>query len=245
MISFKEVATLNPKHGEALFQLALILDITALEREIIERILPALLMLTPNIVILTLWVYPPISTASFARVPLPNLEVIRTNIPHRALRPFVAIRPTIRAFDISACGRARSCALSALSLQHVNDISCLVSCASKIVHADVERLRVALDDTPTLMSKAISSFPVTLHALQVLTVEFATTDMAILRAVAAAMPRIRNLKLLERSKVRRVQGSAHSIVISCLCRPIVTLLVLGVTALDGLLHSRNYRSWSS
>ncbi|RDX45352.1 hypothetical protein OH76DRAFT_1357939, partial [Lentinus brumalis] len=206
LISFKEVATLKPEHGTTVLQLALILDVTALDREIIERLLPDLLTLTPNLMIFTLWVTPPISTASFAHVPLPSLEVVRTNLPHRALRPFIALRPTLRALDISACGRTRRCALCTISIQQVNDITCLVSCAPKIVHEDVERLRIALDDTPTLMSTAISSFPFALHRLHVLTVEYSVGDKAILQVIAAAMPGVRNLKLLERSK----QANLHS-----------------------------------
>ncbi|RPD78436.1 hypothetical protein L226DRAFT_292460 [Lentinus tigrinus ALCF2SS1-7] len=203
LISFKELAALKPEHGTAVIQLALIVDISALEREVLERLLPALLTLTPNIIILTLWVYPPISTVSFARVPLPSLEVIRTNIPHRALRPFVAFHPTLRALDIDACGRARRCGLSTLNIHQVNDISCLVSCVPKLVHKDVERLRVALDDTDVLMSAAISAFPISLHRLHVLTVDFAANDKTILRVIATNMPGIRNLKLLERCKANR------------------------------------------
>ncbi len=225
---------LKPEHGTAVLQLALILDMTSLDREIVERLLPGLLALTPNIMILTLWVTPPISTTSLARVPLPSLEVVRTNLPHRALQPFIALRPTVKALDISTCGRARRCALSTTNIQHVNDITCEVSCAPKIVHDDLERLRIALDDTPTLMSTALSNFPFAMQRLHVLTVEYSAGDKAILRVIAATMPSIRNLKLLERSKVRRVRPliCSHAYVVR---RLISTPLVLGPTAILGAL----------
>ncbi|RPD60319.1 hypothetical protein L226DRAFT_577105 [Lentinus tigrinus ALCF2SS1-7] len=205
IISFTEVATVQPEHGAAIHELAFFLNISSLQREILERTLSICLSLTPNVEILTLWIYPPISVATFASIPLPRLEVFRSSLPHRALLPFVATRPALRALDLGSCGRARTCTLSTLSLQHINDLTCRTSCAPRLVHQHLDRLRLVMNDFGgnPLTSAVISSFPVAMHHLQILTVEFTAADLSILRVIAIHIPALRNLKMLERFKANK------------------------------------------
>lgn len=167
-----------------------------MQRDALQTLLPACLSLTQNVIILELYISPPIPLASSVR--LPFVEVLKSNLPHRALSGFIAAHPSLRALEIKACGRTRKCTLSSNNLHHINDIRCPAECAPHYVHGRIDRLRLDLVSAETSASKIISGFPIALNALYVLTLEFNAVDTSILRTIATNMPWVRNLKLIEK-----------------------------------------------
>ena len=196
LVSFVEIALLKPEYGVAVTHLDISLSASALQRELIQHYLPACLALTPNLVVLELTITPPISIMSFGRIPLPSLEVLKTNLAHRSVASLVAIHPRLGALDISQCGRARKCPLSTISVEHVNDLRCPAACAAALVHDGLDRLRLDAAGSATLTSVFISKFPLAMVRPCVLTVDFTRDDETILRVIAAHLPHVRNLKLI-------------------------------------------------
>ncbi len=237
LISFVEVAVVKPEYGIAVTHLAVELRVSSLQRDAVEAYLPACLALTPNVSILEVCITPPSSSMSFTRVPLPYLEILKSNLPHRVLASFVALKPTLRALDISACGRARTCPLATISINCITDIRCRMACVSGVVHKDVERLRLDLSSSVELASVTISALPVVAGRLYVLTVEFTRDDESILRTIAANMPQLRDLKLLEKvtpSVSRELKSLAHvQVILTFTRRRTGTQLVHGRTVLAG------------
>ena len=236
LISFVEVALLSPEHGTAVSCLSIIVAASAMERDALERFLPACLSLVPNVNILQLYITPPVSIAALARVTLPKVEVLKTNLPHRTLSVFVSVHPSLRALELEACGRSRSCAVSSASVQHITEMRCPAECAPRLVHDAVGRLRLDIIRPGLLVSDILKKFPTPLYALDVLTLEFSVSDRSLLRAVAANMPWVRNLKLVENRKPQvraqqftRLLEPAHT-----QCRFPDTRHVRGPTARVGL-----------
>ncbi|KAI0694478.1 hypothetical protein C8T65DRAFT_744355 [Cerioporus squamosus] len=198
LIAFVELATVNPEYGTVVTFLRLNLTVSSLNRDALEKYLPACLALTPNVTILELYTSPAIPTTTLSGILLPAIEVLDTNLPHRVLVPFIGRNPSIRALQLRRCGRARQCALSTIAFEHVNDIRCLANCAPAIVHENVDRLRLDITRSTDLSSEVLSRFHAPLSALYVLTVEFGVEDANILRAIARNMPWLRNLKMIEK-----------------------------------------------
>ncbi|KAI0702553.1 hypothetical protein C8Q76DRAFT_789321 [Earliella scabrosa] len=200
LITFVEVARVKPEHGAAVDYLSIILKVPSLERDIVQKYLPVCLALTPNLTILEIFTTPPILLPSLSSVPLPRVDVLKTNLPHRTLYPFLATHPTLRALDISSCGRTRQCPLSPAVVGEITDVRCPLGCAPRLAHERLEHLRVDLPGPTTLASAVLAYFPVPLDALYVLTVEFSVDDAKILDTIAASMPAVRHLKLVEKTK---------------------------------------------
>ncbi|KAI0682047.1 hypothetical protein C8Q76DRAFT_804428 [Earliella scabrosa] len=200
LITFVEVARLKAGHGAAVDYLSITLKVPSMEQDIVQRYLPVCLALTPNVTILEVFTTPPMSLPSLSSAPLPRIEVLKTNLPHRTLFAFVAKHPSLRALDIEACGRARQCALSPIVTQEITDIRCPAECAPRLVHERLERLRIDLARAVSPASAVITSFPIALDALYVLTVEFTADDKKILDVIATNLPALRYLKLVEKTK---------------------------------------------
>ncbi|RDX47416.1 hypothetical protein OH76DRAFT_1484770 [Lentinus brumalis] len=198
LISFVELATVDPEYGTVVTFLRLNLTVSSLNRDIFDKYLPTCLVLTPNVTILELYVVPVIPTTALSDILLPAIEVLETNLPHRVLVPFVGRNPSIRALQLRHCGRARQCALSTVTLEHVNEIHCPAKCAPAIVHEKVDRLRLDIRRNSDLSSEFLSRFRAPLSTLYVLTIEFGVEDADILRAIARNMPWLRNLKMIEK-----------------------------------------------
>ncbi|KAI0746379.1 hypothetical protein C8Q80DRAFT_1271282 [Daedaleopsis nitida] len=199
LILFVEIAHLKPEYGTVLTHLRITMTVSSLERDIFERIFAACLALTPNLVILELNTTPPIPLPSLAGIHLPTIEVLKTNVPHRALGPFLVANPSLRALDISSCGRG-ACSLGSFVFEHITEIRCPVRCASDVVHDAVSRLRLDSCGTGILGSNFITKITDIPETLYTLTVEFCPDDAWILRAISATFPQLRNLKLVEKSK---------------------------------------------
>ncbi len=221
LISFVEIAMYKPEYGVAMTHLDVALSVSSAQRDTLQRYLPACLALTPNLAILELTITPPFTSFSFARIPLPYLEVVKSNLTHRSLAPFVSVRPRLQALDIAACGRTRKCPLSTVYVQQVTDIRCPLACVAGVVHDGVERLQLDHSRFATLPSTFLSKLPVVLGTVYVLTVDFTPDDDSILRAIAAHMPHIRDLKLIEyaSSLVSQSHRSAHCYTADCSIGP--------------------------
>ncbi|KAI0730669.1 hypothetical protein C8Q76DRAFT_792818 [Earliella scabrosa] len=200
LIAFVEVALIKPEYGAAVTHLRLTLSIAAMERHIVENSISAVLSLMPNISILELFLTPPLPLTSLLNARLPFVTVLKTNMPHRVLVPFVAAHYGLRALSIDSCGRSVKCALASIDVDHVTDIRCPVECAPHLVHEAITRLRLDSGRPGTVSSAVITKIPVAPPAIYVLTAEFKPEDGAILRKVAAKFRYLRNLKLIEKCK---------------------------------------------
>lgn len=188
---------MRPEHGTTVNILTISLSLSPLEEPLFHKVLRACLNATPNVAILEVFTIPPVAVASLSRVCLPRIEALNTNLPHNVLLSFINKHPSLRALEVNACGRKRRCALSAAAVDHLTEVRCPAECAQVLVHNDLSRLRLDLTRPTTIASAVISRFPIALNALYVLTIEFTVDDKFILRTIAANMPWVRKLRLVE------------------------------------------------
>ncbi|KAI0744908.1 hypothetical protein C8Q76DRAFT_789375 [Earliella scabrosa] len=209
LIAFFELAQHEPELGRVVVHLQIAVKVTSADRHILDKLLAACLGLTPNVVILELFMSPPVSIPSLSGATLPRVEVLKTNIPHRSLLAFVVMHRSLQAIDLQGCGRTSRCALSLTDAPHITDIRCPADCASRLVHEAVERLRLDSPASTTLASTALSKIIIDFNMLCVLTVEFDAEDAALLATIADRIPTLRNLKLLEKRNPRVVRHKAR------------------------------------
>ncbi|KAI0738573.1 hypothetical protein C8Q80DRAFT_1275549 [Daedaleopsis nitida] len=145
LIAFVEMADLMPEYGVVVTHLRITMSVSALERDFFQKILAACLTLTPSLNVLALVTTPSLSIESLDNVALPSVEVLKTNIPHRAICYFVTTHPSLHTLDISSCGRALKCPLGYYNLDHVTDIRAPIKCTRAIVHGCASRLRLDSD----------------------------------------------------------------------------------------------------
>ncbi|KAI0742327.1 hypothetical protein C8Q80DRAFT_1273019 [Daedaleopsis nitida] len=176
LISFVEIAQLQPEYGDAVLHLAIVMKVSSLERDIFVKILAACLMLTPSVAILEVVMTPPIPLLSIASISLPTIEVFKTNAPHRSLGLFVKHHPSLRAIELQSCGRTLKCSLASIDFHHITDIRCPVECAPGVVHGGLERLRLTSNRMDVLASDVLVKIQLDFDILNVLTIEFQTED---------------------------------------------------------------------
>lgn len=199
LISFVEIAVLKPEYGVVITHLSVTMSVSALERDILQKVLGACLTLTPNLIILELVTTPSFPIDSLDNIVLPRIEVLKTNIPHRALSHLVTMHPSLRALDILSCGRAVKCPLASFN-DYITEIRAPIKCAPALVHGHTSRLCLDSDGSNITASDVIPKITAPPLALYVLTVDFKIGEISILSAIATAFPQLRNLKLLEKSR---------------------------------------------
>ncbi|KAI1789834.1 hypothetical protein LXA43DRAFT_1095917 [Ganoderma leucocontextum] len=143
-------------------------------------------------------------------LPFPKLELLKTNLPHRDLLPFIGLAPHLSVLCLGSCTRdahERVCPLSDANLSNILTMECPAGCASGAARGQLVRLTV--DDRSSIagIPQALRSFPAPL--LSYLSLDFFLDDYDVLQGILSAVPSLRKLKLLEKHRSTRRQSHAR------------------------------------
>lgn len=132
-------------------------------------------------------------------VELQKLELLKTNMPHSALTPFLrnARHRQVKAMILEDCGVGENCRLQKISLDHVRDLDCSIRCFPTIHAPYVSRLSLRNDNVLHSTSFILGRVSPRTH-LTHLTVEFFSGDLDILEKLVIFAPNLRKLRLIER-----------------------------------------------
>lgn len=132
-------------------------------------------------------------------VELQHLELLKTNMPHSALIPFLrhARHRSIKAMVLKDCGLGENCRLQKISLANVRDLDCSTRCFPTIQAPYATRLILRNDDVLRPTSLVLGRVSPRTH-LTHLTLEFFSGDLDILEKLVVFAPNLRKLRLVER-----------------------------------------------
>ncbi|KAI0735940.1 hypothetical protein C8Q76DRAFT_792425 [Earliella scabrosa] len=135
-----------------------------------------------------------------------RLELLKTNLPHRFLAPFLVSHNTITDLCLDGCGRApnEQCPLRHLDLGHVTTVECGNECVVAASHSALLRLTAEhmgdASPSPTTFLRTVNP---PLAALFELKLDFFPDDYDLLDQIVMVAPRLQRLKLLERPREYR------------------------------------------
>lgn len=129
-------------------------------------------------------------------IQLPRMQLLSTNLPHDSLVSFLARHRGLRSLVLRYCGKGWDCPLRHISLAHIVELQCPSRCLPAIASDKVARATV---NVTRLASNAVLA----IHALArsplyCLTIDFLANDYDMLQKVAAAAPKVKKLKLVEK-----------------------------------------------
>ncbi|KAI0744428.1 hypothetical protein C8Q76DRAFT_788965 [Earliella scabrosa] len=148
-------------------------------------------------------------------VRLHQLQLFKTNLPHRFLPAFLTSHDTITDLCLGGCDPARAadelCPLRFLNLSHIGTIECALECTAAVAHPALSRLAVEYmgdpcPDAPTVLR----SLACPLATLFTLTLDFYPDDYDLVDQIVLAVPRLQNLKLLEKPRTFGRDGHSRS-----------------------------------
>ncbi|RDX50949.1 hypothetical protein OH76DRAFT_1481996 [Lentinus brumalis] len=203
VIAFVKVAEVNPGIADVVRELTI--DVRPYNLVVHEAratycpTLRGILRLVPKVTDLTLLLPKATPPDVFFQVFFPDLRFFKTNVPHAKIRHFVGVHPSIAILVLGSCGQEERCALSASSLGLVRTVECNTRCIEAVAHTRLVHLAAENDSTAFCVPLAFRKLPYVMHDLYSLTLDFFPADTDILISIALVAPRVRKLKLLEKS----------------------------------------------
>lgn len=147
-------------------------------------------------------------------VQLQTLSTLSTNAPHDVLVHFLCKSPNISHVSLTASCRIESvCPLEGSALPLLASVRAPASCVSAIVHGNpVERVVVIDSANPDVHSfrSMIAGFTSTIGSITSLHLEFNPVHWDVLRRLAAVVPNLGALKLVEKLDTAQVCLDAMS-----------------------------------
>ena len=164
------------------------------------RLVRDALRFTPNVEILILFLPRSTPVNILDNLHLNKLVGLMTNLPHGHLAPFLSNHPAIDTLILRARGCHTPCPLRDLDLRHVKDLECPSRCFSGIARGQITNATVNLSRQSSMSSLAIHSLSAS--PLHTLTIDFYPNDYDILSRIAAVIPNLRRLKLVEKPRAQ-------------------------------------------
>ncbi|KAI0340551.1 hypothetical protein BDW22DRAFT_1430698 [Trametopsis cervina] len=132
-------------------------------------------------------------------VELRALELFKTNLPHRAIIPFLQNfqhRRSLFQLVLEDCGLTNLCPLREVDLTHITDLECPIHCAQRTSTSHLTRLILHNASPSFSASDALLKMPIRSN-LTHLTLKFFSSDLDILNSIILFAPRLRKLRLIE------------------------------------------------
>ncbi len=203
VIAFVKVAEVNPGIADAVRELTIsIRPYNLVVHEARATFCPTMrniLRLVPKVTDLTLMLPKPTPADVFFQVFFQDLRFFKTNLPHSKIQHFVAGHPAISILVLGPCGKDERCALSDASLDLVTTVECNAHCVEAVAHQGLVHLAAENESTAFCVPLAFRKLPYVMHDLYSLTLDFFPADTDILMSIALVAPRVRKLKLVEKS----------------------------------------------
>ncbi|KAI0652977.1 hypothetical protein C8Q70DRAFT_1059734 [Cubamyces menziesii] len=133
-----------------------------------------------------------------------NLRTLSTNLPHRGLVSFLLAHTLLTALILGPCGCSATCPLRELHFPRLESLQSPASCFAGITAGPLITATVNLTRLTSMSALAIQKISSPL--LYSLTVDHFSNDYDILSRVAAAVPKLRKLKLNEKATSERGHG---------------------------------------
>ncbi|TFK82787.1 hypothetical protein K466DRAFT_603392 [Polyporus arcularius HHB13444] len=203
VIAFVKVAELNPHLADAVRQLTIVIRPCTLvvydARVTYCPTMRSILRLVPKVTDLTLSLPKGTPPDIFFQVYFPDLCFFKTDLPHDKIRQFVDNHSTLSILVLGPCGNAGQCALSDLDLERATTVECDARCVGAVARKGLVHLAAQNDTTAYSIPLIFRKLSCVMPELYSLTVDFFPADTDILLSIALVAPRVRKLKLLEKS----------------------------------------------